>query len=227
MIEKLFKTFNHLIKNKMDFDPPKRDLFLDINPDKAYSIALIGQTRSGKSFLLNHLMERYFSKKINILMTDSPNAEIYKEGFFKGKDIIKSPKYLPQIMRMCYKINKGTDNKYDFCFVLDDIVDKKQDKELIKCHTIYRNSKISCVITGQKMTILNPVCRANTNFVFLGRLGNDGEIEDNIKAFLQTFYPKSYTMYDKIQAYKEHTKNYHFYCIDNINGDIFITKVKP
>jgi len=210
----------------MDFDPPKRDLFLDINPDKAYSLALIGQTRSGKSYMLNHIMERYFSKKINVLMTDSPNADIYKEGFFKSKDIIKCPKFLPQIMKMCYRINKGTDNKYPFMFVIDDIVDKKNDKELHRCATIYRNSNCSMAIVGQRMAILPPTVRGNTNFVLLGKLGNDYEIENTIKAFLQTFYPKDYSMYDKIQAYKEHTKNYHFYCIDNINGDIFITKVK-
>jgi hypothetical protein len=28
------------------------------------------------------------------------------------------------------------------------------------------------------------------------------------------------------QAYKDLTKNYNFICLDNINGDIFITKVK-
>lgn len=210
----------------MAFLPDRRELMLDINPSKAYSVALIGQTRSGKSYLLNHLMERYFSRKINVLMTDSPNADIYKTGFFASKDVIRCPGYCSNLIKDCYKINKGTENKYEFMFVIDDIVDKKNDKQLFKVATIYRNSNISMALVGQRMAILPPTVRGNTNFIFLGKLGNDYEIENIIKAFLQTFFPKDYSMYDKIQAYKDITKNYNFICLDNINGEIFITKVK-
>ena len=210
----------------MSFVPQRRELMLDINPQKAYSVALIGQTRSGKSYLLNHLMDRYFSHKINVLCTDSPNADIYKSGFFASKDVIKCPGYYPDLIKDCYKINKGCDNKYQFMFVIDDIVDKKNDKQLFKVATIYRNSNISMALVGQRMAILPPTVRGNTNFIFLGRLGNDYEIELTVKAFLQTFFPKDYSMFDKIQAYKDLTKNYHFICLDNINGDVFITKVK-
>jgi GTPase SAR1 family protein len=213
-------------ESQMAFLPERRELMLDINPQKAYSLALIGQTRSGKSFLLNHLMERYFSHKINILMTDSPNADIYKSGFFSSKDVIKAPGYYSQLIKDSYKINKACDNKYQFMFVIDDIVDKKNDKQLFKVSTIYRNSNISMALVGQRMAILPSTVRGNTNFIFLGRLGNDYEIENTIKAFLQTFFPKDFSMYEKIQAYKDITKNYNFICLDNINGEVFITKAK-
>jgi hypothetical protein len=98
--------------------------------------------------------------------------------------------------------------------------------QLKKLHTIYRNSNLSCLITGQTSSILDTTSRANTNYVLLGRLGNDSEIENVIKQFLNSFFPSSYKMVDKIKSYKDLTSNYHFILIDNIKGETYITKVK-
>ena len=46
--------------------------------------------------------------------------------------------YSPRLIQESYTINSKTKNHYDFCFVLDDVVDKKFDKELLKLLTIYR-----------------------------------------------------------------------------------------
>jgi hypothetical protein len=210
----------------MDFKPEKRDLFLDLDPSKAYSITLIGMTRSGKSSMLNHIMERYCNRKINILMTESPNADCYKEGFFKGKDLIKCPGYCPGLIKECYRINKGTDNAYPFMFIMDDLVGHRSCKQMKKLHTIYRNSGLACCITGQTMSILDTTSRSNTNYVFLGRLGNDAEIKNVIEAFLTSFFPSDMKIADKIKEYKELTKNFHFICLDNIKGESYITKCK-
>jgi hypothetical protein len=183
-------------------------------------------TRGGKSTLMNCIMDRYFKSQICILMTESPNADIYKEGFFKSKDVVKCPDFMPQIIKECYTINKNTNNKYPFCFVMDDLVGHRSDKQLKKLHTIYRNSSMSCLISGQTMSILDTTSRANTNFILLGKLGNDAIIEDVIKAFLTSYYPSSWKMVDKIKQYKEDTKNYCFYMIDNIKGETFLTKCK-
>jgi GTPase SAR1 family protein len=209
----------------MSFNPEKKDLFLDLNPDKAYSFCLIGSTRSGKSTMLNHLMERYFQKKINILMTESPNGDVYKTGFFK-KDAIMCPCYFPQLIKDCYLINKGTDNKYPFMFIMDDLVGFRSDKQMKKLLTIYRNSNLSVGITGQSMSILDTSARSNCNYVFLGRVNNDAEAENICKAFLSSFFPSDYKMVDRIKSYREITKNYHFIVLDNINGISFITKIK-
>jgi GTPase SAR1 family protein len=210
----------------MEFAPEKRELFLDINPEKAYSITLLGMTRSGKSSMLNHIMERYFNRKINILMTESPNADEFKKGAFKDKDVIKCPFYCPQLIKECYRINKGTDNKYPFMFIMDDLVGHRSDKQMKKLHTIYRNSNLSCCITGQTISILDTTSRANTNFVLLGKLGNDAEIENVIKAFLHSFFPSDMKMIDKIKKYKELTTGFHFIVLDNLKGDSYITKCK-
>jgi hypothetical protein len=122
----------------MDF-VERRDLRLNLDPFKAYSMVLIASTRAGKSTMLNHIIDKYMKGKINILMTESPNAELYKEGSLK-KDAIMCPAYIPEIIKECYLINKGTGNKYPFNFIMDDLVGFRSDRQMKKLLTIYRNS---------------------------------------------------------------------------------------
>lgn len=203
----------------------KRELRLNIDPFKAYSYCLIGATRSGKSFLLSFLIEQYMKAKINILMTESPNADILQEPGFK-KDCIICPTFLPELIKDCYIINRETNNRYPFNFIMDDLVGFRSDKQMKKVMTLYRNSNISVAITGQTIAILDTTARFNVNFIFLGRCNADKQIEDICKQFLASFFPSSMRMVDRIKTYKLLTANYHFICIDNINGDIFLTKVK-
>jgi GTPase SAR1 family protein len=203
----------------------KRELKLDLDPFKAYSFCLIGATRSGKSTLLNHLIQKYMRQKINILMTESPNGDIYKEAGFK-QDCVLCPAYIPELVKDCYLINKGTNNRYDFNFIMDDLVGFRSDKQMKKLLTIYRNSNMGVCITGQTVSILDTTARFNVNFVFLGRTNADKEIENICKQFLASFFPSNMRMVDRIKTYKMLTSDYHFICLDNINGDVFLTKIK-
>jgi GTPase SAR1 family protein len=203
----------------------KRELKLDLDPFKAYSFCLIGATRSGKSTLLNHLIQKYMRQKINILMTESPNGDIYKESGFK-QDCVLCPAYIPELVKDCYLINKGTNNRYDFNFVMDDLVGFRSDKQMKKLLTIYRNSNMGVCITGQTVSILDTTARFNVNFVFLGRTNADKEIENICKQFLASFFPSTMRMVDRIKTYKMMTSDYHFICLDNIIGDVFLTKIK-
>ena len=203
----------------------KRELKLDLDPFKAYSFCLIGATRSGKSTLLNHLIQKYMRQKINILMTESPNGDIYKEAGFR-QDCILCPAYIPELVKDCYLINKGTNNRYDFNFIMDDLVGFRSDKQMKKLLTIYRNSNMGVCITGQTISILDTTARFNVNYVFLGRTNADKEIENICKQFLASFFPSTMRMVDRIKTYKMMTSDYNFICLDNINGDVFLTKIK-
>lgn len=203
----------------------KRDLRLELDPFKAYSFCLIGATRSGKSTLTTFLIEKYMKAKINVLMTESPNAEILREPGFKNECIL-CPGFVPELIKDCYLINRGTNNRYPFNFIMDDLVGFRSDKQMKKLLTIYRNSNMGVCITGQTIAILDTTARFNVNFVFLGRCNADKQIEDICKQFLASFFPSDMKMVDRIKTYKLLTSDYHFICLDNINGDIFLTKVK-
>lgn len=193
-------------------------------PEKAYSFMLLGSTRSGKTTALNYILSKYFSKEINVLMSDSLHAEIYKPLL---KTVVPCPTYVPEIIKTCYKINKGTNSKYPFNIILDDLVGYRYDKEMLRLLTIYRNSRISAIITAQATSILNSSGRTNINYVLLFKLNSDEQIEIVCKKFLSSFFPPKMRMMERIIEYKRLTANHHFIFLNNISGENYISKVTP
>lgn len=198
-----------------------RKLAVEFPPQKTggVSFALIGSTRSGKTTLLKYILEKYFEKFITILMSNSIHAPIYKEI----DDCVKSPVYSPRIIKEGYEINRKTNNHYPFLYVLDDVVDKKNDKELLKLLTIYRNSGLSTIISVQSPILLNTASRGNVNFVLLGKMNSDENIERVVRMYLMSYL--SGRIDEKIREYKQLTEGHHWFLINNLTGEVFRTKI--
>lgn len=184
------------------------------------SFGLIASTRAGKTTLLKHILDEYFSKHITVLMSNSIHASIYNDI----KDCIPSPVYSPRIIKEGYEINRKTDNHYPFLFILDDVVDKKFDKELLKLLTIYRNSGLSCIISVQNPILLNSASRGNINFVCLGKLNSDEAIERVIRMYLMSYLKGPIA--EKIRTYKELTEGHHFIMVNNLTGEVYRFKIR-
>lgn len=201
---------------------PDKPFGLKMSAKGGNSIAMIGSTRSGKSTALSHILDLYFKKHISVLMTNSPQAEVYR-GM---KHCIQSPQYIPKVLKDMYAINRDTSNHYDFLAILDDVVTGvKFDKEILKLLTIYRNSDMSAIITAQAVTLLNSAGRTNINFVLLFKLNSDEQIERCIKFYLSSYFPKDMKMLDKIRYYRAATEGHHFFVVDTLNGEVFRTKI--
>ena len=122
-------------------------------------------------------------------------------------------------------INKETKNHYDFLYILDDIVTGKFDKELLKLLAIYRNSNMSAIISIQSPILLNSATRGNLNYVMLGRMNSEEQIEKTIKMYL-TSYLDGKNMTEKIKNYKALTEDHYWIIINNLDGSIYRTKLK-
>ena len=187
------------------------------------SILMLGSGRSGKTTALKWIIDHYFKKHIGVLFSQSAKAHAYKD--MKYPLLPLSCAYIPELMNDAYHINKETKNHYPFLFVLDDMPLAKNDKELLKLLTIYRNSGISGIIGVQSPTLLNPTCRANFTFVMLGKMNSTEQTEQVIKGWLRGYFPKGMTYEDKIKIYRELTDDHHFICINNWEGTIFRAKI--
>lgn len=206
-------------------DKVEKDLDLELDPRKAYSFLCIGSTRSGKSTLIERLVNDYTQNKINILMTESPHADAY-EGEGYRKHCILCPKYEGSLIKMASKLNKGTNNHYPINFILDDVVSAKNSTQLKALLTVMRNQGIGCIISAQGIKMLPPIARSNVNVVFLGRCNNDFEAEAIIKSFLMSYFPTDMKMTDKIKEYREITKNHTFICLNNLTDEKSLIKLK-
>ena len=199
-------------------DIPIRKFSLNI-PDPetgGMTVALIGSTRSGKTTLLKHILDKEFDEHLGVLFTPSLHAPIYKDV----KNLVKSPDYFPRVIDECYKINKETKNHYPFLMVLDDVVSAKWDKTLIKSFTIYRNSCITTIMSVQNPIIFNSVTRGNFMAVLLGYLNSDEACERVIRMFCFTAI-KGKNIEEKILEYKRLTANHYWLYIDHLSGDIY------
>ena len=207
--EKLF-TFQNI-----DDVPVPEDKF-------GMSWLLLGMTRSGKSTLMIHLWEHFFKKHITVLHTGSHQSEINKPLL---KSVALSPFFCSKLIKTTTKINESTKNHYKFLHIVDDIVNKKNDKQLIHALTVGRNHRNSVMITGQELSIFNAIGRSNINFVCLFKLGSDMAIEKVIKTYLRSSFPTDMKLADMIKIYKQITYNHGFFIIDNINNTIHISKL--
>jgi hypothetical protein len=208
---------------ELEFNIPDRPFELLLSTDgSGNSCAMVGSTKSGKSYALSHIMQHYFKKHIGVLMTNSPQAPVYKTM----KNLIQSPEYYPKILKDMEYINEHTDNEYKFLAVLDDVVTGvKFSKEILRMLCIGRNKGMSAIICVQDITLLNSAGRNNLNFVLFFKLNTDDRIEKVIKHYLNSYMPKNVKMIDKIRFYKEATKDHHFIVLDTLNGQIFRTKI--
>jgi len=182
------------------------------------SILMLGSGRSGKTTALKHILDKYFKQHCGIIFSQSAKAEAYKHMNYPLMPL--SSVFVPQLMNDAYHINKETKNHYPFCFVLDDCPLVKNDKELLKMLTIYRNSGISGVVCVQSPTLLNPTCRSNFTFVMLFHNNTTEQTEQVIKGWLRGYFPKDWSYEDKIAWFRANTADHHFILIDNWAGTI-------
>ena len=184
---------------------------------------MIGSTRCGKTTALKYILKHYFKEHVGAIFSESARAPAYQE--MKHKNLPLSSCFVPELLHDAYVINKELNNHYPFLFVLDDCPIVKNDKQLLKLTTIYRNSGLSSICCIQSPSMLNPTQRSNFNFIMLFKANTTAQAEANIKAYLRGVFPKGMNYDDKIRAYTEMTEDHHFLLLDQLNGQIYRCKI--
>jgi len=180
------------------------------------SILMIGSGRSGKTTALKHIIDNYFRKHVGAIFSQSAKAHAYQN--MKYPLLPLSSTFIPELINAAYRINKETSNHYPFLYVLDDVPLAKNDKELLKTMTIYRNSGISCIHCVQTPTLVSPTCRSNYTFMMLFHCNSTEQVENICKFFLRGYFPKGWVMEEKIRWYNAQTSDHHFLFLDHWNG---------
>ena len=200
---------------------PDRHFQLELPDEKTggCSILMVGSTRSGKSTALKYILDHYFKKHLGCLFSNSIHANAYNQ-MRAYPNLVPSGVVVPELVKDAYLINRETKNHYHWLFIYDDTPMVRNDKELLKLLTIYRNSGISGIVCTQSPTLLNPTCRSNFNFVLLFKMNSTESTEANVKIWLRTYFPKGWTLEDKMAWYSKATDDHHFILVDNLNGTI-------
>jgi len=195
---------------------PDRPFVLEMPPVETggCSILMVGSGRSGKTTMLKYLMDTYFQKHCGAIFSQSAKAEAYKNMKYPLMPL--SSVYIPELVNCAYRINRETKNAYPFLFVLDDVPLARNDKELMKTTTVYRNSGISLIHGVQTPTLVSPTCRSNYTFFLLFHNNSSEQAENVCKQFLRGYFPNTgWPMNRRVQWLQETTKDHHFLFVDN------------
>lgn len=204
--------------NQINYTPFK--LKIDNMDDTGSSTVIFGASKSGKTYLLKNILNDIYSDDdlIVILFADNIHSAIYSD---LNKNIIKSDKFDPDLIKKIHKIQKKTKNKYKFVIVLDDMILEKSDPQLLKLFLTYRNSKISTLILLQSPTLLCKNSRFNGNNFIFKKCNNSEYVEQVLKFFIGG-YDKFHglSQNEKIKLFQDITNNYGFVYMDALNDKI-------
>ena len=212
------------IYESLQFSPFK--LNMDITAD-GHSISIFGSSKSGKTTLLKNLLKKYVTNKKSICVLSAQNAhsKAYKDY---PKEIILTDNYSPILVKAAARINKKSNNKYPICFVLDDIIDAKNDRKLEDIYLTLRNSLISIIVLIQNVQLLRSTSRSNSNIVIFKKFNNPKTIEDYVmKEFLGNYPPfRDLRMNDKVNLYFKimNDGNYNFFVLDVLENTLILCK---
>jgi len=190
----------------------------------AVSWVLVGASRSGKSTFMKHLLKTHYKKHLTCMMTLSSAAEIYKD---LSKKIIVATDWNPVVIEDMYRINSKMDNKFPFLVVTDDLVGGaiKTDLQMTRLLSLYRNSNISAIISGQQATLINAAGRSNANFIAVFHQNSAGEAKRVVDLYLTAFFPTHLKVSEKIQLFMKLTEDHCFFFINNLNNTCTLVKL--
>ena len=203
---------------------PYKKFELTMPSDGGVSIGMIAASRSGKTCLMKYIIKKHFAKHITYFCTMNSHAEIYDNI---GKNCIVANEYRPEILRDMHQMNSETKNKYNFLFVSDDYVDSKikNDPEITRALTIFRNSGLSSIFSMQGRVLLSSVGRNQLNYILIGRQNTTAEYMNIVKEVLGGYLPNGLTMNEKVRFLIAAVQNHQFIMLDTINGLCYLTKL--
>jgi len=155
------------------------------------------------------------------MTTGSSQSAVYKP---LQKSCAISPSFFTETIKESMSLNKGTNNKYKFLHIFDDMLDQKQSKSLSKLLCIGRNCGQSTIFCAQDLTIMNSIGRTNYNYMLLFRLNSMMSVEKVVRNYLRHVLPKG-SIEDQCKLYNDLTQSHYFFCVDFLANQTFLCKL--
>ena len=178
---------------------------------------LVGSSKSGKTTVQMSLYNKYFVDYVSIIFAQ--NAQLPQ---YKAKNLIRSDEYLPKTIEISRMINKVSKNKFDFLFMMDDMIHLKGEKNISDLFLSLRNSNISSIISLQYLNLMNKACRGSVNTIYAGACNSDENILVLIKCYLISYFKRLNIVAesDCINYYRQLTSNHGFICINPSRSEV-------
>lgn len=224
--EQITKVINAPVLDMSKMSLSEGDIDLKLDKKTGSTVLILGCSKRGKSTLMMHIYDKYFSADksfISTLFSGNPHLKIYKGSGGNDKRLIigygfnaSSSKYV----QLQQYINVKTANHYKFLNMFDDVVDSKYNIILKKLVLTYRNSNISSIICLQDVIDLEKKARGSINHSFVFGCNTTENARQVIDLILRPYFIEAgITDKDAMMAtFKKITEDHGFFYIDNIAG---------
>lgn len=235
-------TYLNLIKKKRDMMIGNKDYSTNYpEPDfnklyekgEAYTTAIFGSSRSGKTTFLKYLYKNYLSKLYDVKIMFSTNSHVKNYEVFKTNEGHLLDKFNDDLAMILHTINKKTNNYFSVLLMMDDEINQKSNKTLKNSFITWRNANISTMISLQASSLLDKSSRNNMHRLVLMKLNSSEEIMEICERLLMALIevPKNiHRIHDKkkwlYNWYIEHTSNYNFIILDLLESPVKIYQYK-
>ena len=203
---------------------PVKAFSLELPTNGGTSFGLIGASRSGKTTLMKYIFRTHFKKHVTVMTTMNPHADIYSD---LDSRVLIANEYHPELLRDMHELNAASGNKYPFLFISDDFVNHKikNDPEVTRALTIYRNAGVSSIWSFQGRVLMSAVGRNNLNYIAVLKQQTPKEWECVIKEYLSMWLPPGMNMREMVEFCRLATEDHQFFFIDQINNECYLTKL--
>ena len=180
------------------------------------TLTFLAKRNSGKSVLCKYLVKaelEKFDKIFLICPTEKINS--HYEDIVEPDNVFDeySEEWVETLIKKMTEINANKKDKKNVMLILDDCVadiNFHQSPSLKKLYTRGRHINISICLILQYMNMCPPVCRVNSDFLFVGQLN-----KQSIHLLSEEFQSGDINKEEFIKMYNKSTNDYHFLVINN------------
>lgn len=192
------------------------------------TFAMIGSSGCGKSTVIKEIIiDKVFGREatsargekqfIIQIMTQSAKSDAFKE---LKKDVLVDDKGLDEDnINFCYHMNEEYEKRYNFMFILDDVLDIRHKDLLQRMFLTMRNTNITSLVSLQYPKLIPPSIRTSVYFVLFFMFNNDEAIEIAVRGWLSRYFPGK-TLKQKIGYYYEWVSGsdgHNFFLVNNLD----------
>lgn len=188
------------------------------------TMIILGSSGCGKSTMIKKILleECYDGAKkdkdyIVAIHTQSAKSDAFDD---LPKTILVDKSGLDEeSIKLAYQMNMHYDKKYNFVYILDDVIHIRYKKQLEQMFLTMRNMNLTSIVSLQYPKLIPPSIRISVYFTFCFCMNNQEGIEQIVRGWLAG-YLEGKNIREKMQSYREWTEGANgkrFFLLDNLN----------
>lgn len=188
------------------------------------TMIILGSSGCGKSTMIKKILleECYDGVKkdkdyIVAIHTQSAKSDAFDD---LPKTILVDKSGLDEeSIKLAYQMNMHYDKKYNFVYILDDVIHIRYKKQLEQMFLTMRNMNLTSIVSLQYPKLIPPSIRISVYFTFCFCMNNQEGIEQIVRGWLAG-YLEGKNIREKMQSYREWTEGANgkrFFLLDNLN----------